>query len=324
MKKLMYLKGYPEQIRPTLEAFKKYQDEPDNRRLINAELYPKLLSLRKARKGIRKKDASKTSLIHNQAIPACYALGLLTREGRPKQTRLTQTGEVLLNTLKVEGNEGYLRKLGKVLLDFDRRNNKVIETIEALRKTPGGFVSIVSLIIGLHKKSIDASEKMVNLTEEEEKRLKESGIAHSEGSRLSDLLKYYQFFDIIITRGSDVYLNTPRLKEIDDELLLRSLDSISDGEFFGALVTAYEMVKGNERTGAYVPIWPHVRDRVCNELNISHGDFARKLASLPMVMGTKQIHLAHPGRGRPKYQLTELGKEYYYYIAVFEGKENDI
>jgi len=320
MNKLKYLKGYPEQIGPTLESFGKFQNEPypKNRELINKDLYERLLSIRKGRKGIKKKEASRTSLIHNQAIPACYTLGLLTREGRPKQTRLTPAGLVLLDTLKQKGSEAFVRKLGKVLLDFDRENNRIIETIEDVRKNPGDFVPIVSLVIGLHKIGIDASEKMVDLTYGEEKRLKDLGIAHFKGSRLSDLLKYYQFSDIIIRKGSDVYLNTPRLKEIDDEVVLRPIGSISDDDYFKALLGAYESVKGKEKGGTYIPIWPHIRDQVCKELRISDKGFTRKLATLPKIIGTRQIHLAHPGRGRPKYQLTEFGRESYYYIAIFE------
>jgi len=315
MKKLLYLKGYPEQIAPTLEAFAKFQNE-FNRKLIDAYLYPKLLELRKDRRGARKREPTKEILIHNQAILSCYALGLLSKEGRPKQTRLTSEGWILHKTLTEQGKKAYLKKLGKILIDFDKKNNKIIETIEGTMDSPGDLVSIVSLIIALHKIGIEASEKITNPSPEDERELKRYGIDYSKGSRLSDLLKYYQFSYIIVRKGDKIYLNVPRVRDIEKEEILTPASQISKLQFFKALLTVY---KANTRSmGSYVPIWPHVRDSVCKELRISDKDFVGILASLPPIIEGNQIHLAHPGKGRPEVQLTRIGKSIYYYIAIFE------
>lgn len=324
MKKLLYLKGYPEQIKPTIQAFAKYQDcpFPTNRKLIYEDLYPKLLEIRRSRKGVRREEATKMSLIHNQAIPACYTLGLLAKEGRPKQNRLTSKGWILFEAIQ-EGEEAYLNKLGKILLDFDKEHNKIIETIEAERKDAGDFVSIVSLVIALGKVGIQACEKMDNLMPAEEEELKKYGIDYSKGSRLSDILKYYQFLNIIVRKENQVYLNSPRVRDIESETVLKSADDISATRFFDELYEEYKREIENKE-GPYVPIWPHIRDNVCKKLAISEKDFVRKLASLPTVIKDKQIHLAHAGIGRPKYQLTEFGEGFYYYIAIFDRTKDNV
>lgn len=324
--KLLYLKGYPEQIKPTIEAFAKYQElpYPRYRELINQELYPKLLELRKVRKGTRKKEATKMSLIHNQAIPACYTLGLLAKEGRPKETRLTSRGWSLLNALENKGEEGYLKTLGKILIDFDKAHNTIIETIEAVRKDPGSSISLASLVIALHKAGIQACERINDASPEEEEALKKYGIDYSKGSRLSDLLKYYQFSNIIVRNGNQIYLNSPRVRDIEKVTLLRSVDSISTTEFFEELYKEYKRKIGTTKGGPYVPIWPDIRDNVCKKLNISESDFVRTLASLPAIIKRKQIHLAHAGTGKPRYQLTEVGEGFYYYIAIFDRMKDNV
>ncbi|MBA7596458.1 hypothetical protein ES703_03430 [subsurface metagenome] len=321
MKQLPYLKGYPEQILPTIEFFAKYQDKPylERKKGIEKYLYPKLLEIRKSRKGVRGGVATIESLVYNQAIPTCYTLGLVFKEGRPKKTRLKPTGWALLKAFEKQGEDYYLKKLGKVLINFSKNNGKIIETIERIRKRPGDFVSIVSLVIALHKIGVKAGEKIKNPSLVEKKELEKNGIDYSAGSRLSDLLKYYQFSNMIMRNGNQIYLNSPWIKDIEKEDVLTSVNKIADEKFFSVLYTAY---KSETRSGrGYVPIWPHIRDYVCKELEISHVDFVRKLTSLPATIKGRQIHLAHAGIGRPKYQLTRFGKGFYYYISIFNRGE---
>jgi len=305
--KIPSLKGFPDQIKPTIEAVYRYQDlpYPRNKDMITDYLSKVLPELSPT------EDPKIENLISAQAIPTCERLALITKDR--KNRRLTFIGRKLA---KSSNEKDFELILGKAILDFDTKV-KIVGTFSELQPYPGGFIHFSDMIIALWKKGIDACEKYDDFPDEDVQRLRKLGI-RSKGSRLSDLLQFYKDVRIVNVAEKTASLLRSRIIEIESYNVNRIIQDVSDVVFFAELYGAYRNVLQRQMPGSpYVPIIPYVREAVCERLNVGENAFNRKLLSLPSNIEGKRILLSPPMVVKRPDEVITKGRDIYYYISIY-------
>lgn len=307
MRDMEYLKGHPRIIMPTLITLKKYQDlpRPQNRKEFIKHLKVELPQILR---GFSK--ASGENLSYAQAIPTCQKLNLITKS--KTNPYLTAYGFELVE----EKDENKFKlKLGKLILDFDEKNCKIIQAIRENQKSPGDFVSFEEIIKTLYiKYGLYVGQRLKD--KNSIKRLEGYGIKSSSSSRLVDNLNFYEYVNLVLWKGEKVSLNEGRLNIINNSLDRKS--EIETDVFFTALYKEYRSLVKDTGGSPYVPIIPRLRSRVCAELRIDDELFNNKLISLPTIFMGKHILLSPPMKVINNETITK-NKKPVYFISIYEN-----
>jgi len=327
--KISYFKGKPENILPSLLITRKHHFEPENKEKVQKEIIKKILGKR-----INKVRAD--NFIYARIRPTLIKLQLIEDDNNYK---LTPIGGVVISHIKngdYDFQEKYLKdsmlfnkyknKISKVLIELESET-KVLESIEELQKYPTDFVSLIDIMIKLKNKGFNPSQKIKEseVAHREYKKLKDSNMTSPEfnvGSRLKELLRYYDYFGLVIYKKLKVSLNKIKLTSLRNLKLLKSLNEITDGDFFNAVYDTYKNSLKMTQGHSYVPIIPDIQKPVCYELSISKDTFIKKLKGFPIAFEGKKILLSPPRKPKPPEQVIIRGRVLYYYLSIFskDGK----
>ena len=308
MRKIPSLKGFPEQIKPTIEAIGICQNlpYPSNRNCIEQYLSVRLPKLSPS------ENPKLENLIYAQAIPTCERLGLITKDRRHR--RLTFIGRKLSNLAKNE--KEFKTMLGKAILEFDKKYVRLVDALKEIQRRPGAFVDFAGLIVKLWEMGIDSCQDPSTLPKVQAKKLRELGI-DSKGTRLSDARQFYQDVGIIMINETEVCLLQSRINDILNYDIEKKIEEIRDEKFFQILYDKYQQLV-KERSGSpFVLIIPHLMEMTCDELNMGEEKFSRKLVNLPSSFMGKQILLSPPMVVKPEYETIRKGREVFYFISIY-------
>ena len=274
------------QIIEILEAIKLYSDMPNNWKKIRSQI-------------------GWSDDIFWHAKPACERLHLITGQYKNRRLELTHDGETLLEAYQ-KSNTDFLDTFGKLLLYWDKREKKVVHTLLKLYNVkgpdsyPGCPIALRELVSELNEIGIKITiDVLIDLLE----LYKETGIVKLKLSQ--DSLKNY------------VQLNIQRYQKLESKKLYPSPKDISNDTFFDYLYDSYTSLLSRFHGSKYVPI-PQLRKKVCSKryLNIPENVFDEKLIRLPFSIKGMRIAFSPPMEKRTNGVLK--GKDYYYYLAIFE------
>lgn len=328
--KIPYLKGKPKNILPLLLTIRKHQFEDNKQEIIENEL-------------VKVIDADATSirkdnLVWSRIRPPLISLGLI--EDRKKIYNLTPLGKVVINHIrdedydfhrkylrKPEFSDQFKKKVGKILIDIDRDKAKVLDTLQMIQKVQMEFVNTADLMIELKKRNINPCQKVKEdkINEQLYKKLKDAGLLEkefNEGSRLNELLRYYDYFNLVIYRGDEVSLNKIKISSLQGVKLLMSSNDITDDEFFKALLSAYNR-SIKKSLGSYVPIIPDIQRLVTYDLETTNEVFKEKIGKFPASFKNKQILLAPSREAKPEELIIKKGRVRFYYISISISTKGD-
>ena len=295
---LVSLKGYPEMIRPTLEATFLFGSNSKRFRAYLVQYAEEKLG----------SNAQEENLVSNQAIPMCRKLGFIS--GELGHLHLEDSGRVLLAAYREGGDSLFKRRLFDALLKADNDGRFILrdgdpntsffhilfQIVDSSRK-----VTNASLLKALEKRSIDASK-----------------------DRLSKFLRVLSYVDLVRRGGGVVELNTSQsdYEQIIDRSLFKTP---SQKKLIDALHNAY-FVLSNNRYGEPVEI-PPLRDIVCLELEVGSEAFNSMLRSIPPdvydrdVYEGELVHFSSALFGR--VGGIWRGGKYYFYMVITQRRKKD-
>ncbi len=313
---LVSLKGFPLQIRPTIScvgATEKLQSTVRWEELKEC-LGPRLLALPS-----RRKKRNVDNLISAQALGTAAKLDLI--KGKPKQRKLTYNGHRLQDV--ASDSELFNLRLGRVILDLDSENWHVVEALRLATKHPGDQVPNAELVLSLASLGIDATEDLRGVASSGYRtQLNEAGVTWQTGaSRLSDLLQFYDWVDILRSRGGAVTLLHSRIGDIQEEELERPLGTVPIDEFYQVLAERYDYLAQEVYQSPFVPIKSRLLEEVCERLQIGEKHFTALLLKLPHVYGERQILLSPYRHPKPKAEVIGAGRRQYYFISMYALEE---
>jgi hypothetical protein len=309
--KLPSLKGIPQQIEWVLRYVRASEKLGDTERwpFIWKMLGPKLQSL-----SLHRAPPKVENLISAQALPTSYRLGLI--EGGKTRWSTTYVGRRLLDV--VDYDERYRLRLAKVILDKDSEGWYVVQSLKSVLRHPGAAVQIPDLVLALARNGIDAMEGLDNLSPQVVGMLAQSGITYQTSScRLSDMLQYFDWVDLVRHRKSSVTLSIARVEEALHEAIEDPEGSIPLSDFFNAVLRHYRRLSKTTYASPFVPLRPILMDTVCDELHIGPTHFARLLSQLPTEFGGYQMLLSPYRARRDPYEVVQIGKRQFYYISLY-------
>lgn len=327
--KILYLKGNPEHILPVILIIRKHNFELENKTVIQEEIANTLLE--------EKSKARIDNLIYARIKPTLVALKLLHDE--KDRFSLTHFSSVLTEGIrdsdydfknKIMRNSNMHRdfknKMGRILIDLDYDKSKVIQSLEEIQKSPSEFVGIVDLMVHLKEKGINPSQKIKesDINDVERSILAKNDFFNpefNEGSRLKELLRYYDYFELLIYRKNQVSLNKVKINSLKKFKPFKDVTKISNDDFFKSFDEAYSFYRKKVHSN-YVPVRPNIERYVCYQLGISPESFISKLAIFPTIFKNKKIILAASREPKPENETIKRGKSVYYYVSIFEGGEN--
>ena len=306
---MKYLKGYPAQVPVALRCLLAAQDTlPLSKRwsqLIEC-LTAKLPG--EATSG----QANVENLIHAQTLPTLRTLGFVV--GEDWNTRLTTRGWSIAR-LSPDDKQMKLT-MGAMLLDRDNDTWRFIPILEGLRSYPGEATPIYDLAIGIAKRGMDPRQKFEKIPAEKRAELDRLGATTSQGSRLSETLKYYDYTDLVRRAGGTLTLldsTVQRAASVFGEMIRREVDQ---DDFFHTLKTRYSKyvrILGSP----YVPVIPYLRDSVCRDLRIDEDTFSAILGRLvPSYQGYRLL-LSPPSERKHNTELVTVGGRQFYYLSMY-------
>ncbi len=313
---LVSLKGFPAQTRPTIECVGATEKLPSDERWGRLKdcMGRRLLALPS-----RSKNRRVDNLISAQALPTAAKFGLI--RGKPKRRELTYNGRRLLETSA--DSELFNLRFGKVILELDSEKWHVVEAVRMTESYPGARVPYAELVLSLARLGIDAVEDLRAVPSGEHRHLlEESGVTWNTGaSRLSDLLQFYDWVDILRYRTGSITLLHSRIGDILEEELERPVGSVPADEFFQTLAKEYDFLARDIYRSPFVPIKSRLLQGVCERLLIGERHFTTLLLKLPNVYAGRQILLSPYRHPKPSDEVIETGKQQYYFVSMYDLDE---
>lgn len=314
LRPLASVKGSPEQMRPTVECFREIGDStgPEFWSRLSGCLGPRLLRLPTVRSSRRPKVEN---LISAQALPTAARLGII--EGYRTDWRLTYNGHRLSEATDDEGR--FRTRLGKILLGKDKAEYHIIDAIAQAQAYPGAAVKLEDIALRLALLGVDPMEDFNGLGPADRAKFEAAGIQSGPGerSRLSDLLKFYNWADIVRTRAGTATLLVSRIGDIEAEELESPRGTVSIGEFYRVLRRTYSDLARDVYRNPFVPLKPRLLQAVCLRLKIGEGYFAELLSELPPSLNRDRILLSPYKHRRPMSEVVTIGKRQYYFLSIF-------
>jgi hypothetical protein len=311
MRKIPSLKGFPEQIKPTIKAIERCQNlpYPSNKNCVEQHLSVELPKLSPS------KRPKLENLIYAQVIPTCKRLGLITKDQRHR--RLTFIGRKLSNCAK--NDKEFKVTLGKAILEFDKKYFRLVEALKETQRHPGDFVNLGDLIAKLWEMGIDSCQNPVTLPKAQAEKLKELKI-DSKGTRLSDGLQFYEYVGIVMIDEKKVCLLQSGINSILNYKIEKKADEIPDVKFFHVLYEKYRWLAREKFNSPFVPIIPYLREMICDELGITETTFSQKLVNFPSSFMGKRILLSPPMVVKPDHEIIRIGREVFYFISIYNSE----
>lgn len=225
-------------------------------------------------------------------LPTLKRLDLV--EGEGNNIRLSQDGEVLINTYKNKGDLEYKRLFAKIFLRIDFEKAHVVENI---LKYDSEYVSFNKLVEYLKENGVDTDEK---------------------DDRLKRWLRLLKFVNFIEEEGDKLRINKYQINGI-----LYGKHKISYERFIDTFFEAYERLQQKGRGSKFVKI-PDLEREVCKRLKTYYYttyDFRQSITQLRgKQIDNKKIVFSKPG-AREKGGIKIEGN-YYFYISIFNIGEN--
>ena len=211
--------------------------------------------------------------------------------------------------------EDFKNKIARLLFEIDKKDCKIIAALFALQKGPMEFVKMSDLIMKLVELGMDPVQKLHEKEIRPDKFAKLVGYKLKSGSRLKEVLRYYNDFNLIIYRRNEILLNTEKINTLP-QLNLKSFKDISNSEFFTALNKVYDLLlenKTDKLKDPYLPIIPKLQRMVCYELKTTPDTFKEIIKGFPTLFNNRQIVLSPARKPVKKDEFIErLGRKRYF------------
>ncbi len=317
LRKLVSLKGFPDQIRPTIEcvcATEHIENGEERWQALKACLGPKLLALPGG------ENRSVDNLISAQALLTAERIVLIKREGK-RVWSSEYYGRRLHDV--AEDPSQYFSRLGKRLLDLDKERWGIIEATRSLEDHTGQRIPLHLVALELAKNDIDVCQNLLPQPPDVARRLDDAGITWRTGaSRFKDMLQYFNHVDIVRFEKGCITVQPSRIVEIDRVELERPEKAVSLEEFAEELIRLYREYSARVYHSPYVPIKEKLMDAVCDSLKVGPDHFTRLLLALPSKVMGSQILLSPYRKRLPSRKVVQAGRQQYYFVSVYsESKE---
>lgn len=307
--KLDGMKGFPEQVRPSIRCLEKVRHRRPfsaRRRLLKDCFIKNVVPLSPS------PHPKPENVISAQALPTLRSLGFI--RGRRENVRMTPRGR---KAALIDDQEEFDRLVAVRLVKVDSERWFIIEALESTEERPGARVPLPELVIELAKLGIDANESFRELTQKHQVEFDLLGIDwRGMKDRLSSALKYFAYYEIIISQKGYVRLWHPTLVELRLALQEAKPRTVSTKEFFKVLLDVYEERK-KELGTSYVPIVNDIMLEVCARLEILEEHFRRMLGELPTSFEGHQLLFSPPMETKPRNLLMVRRGRYSYYLSIF-------
>lgn len=310
-----YLKGTPENLLPELLIIRDYTKSSENPNVKNKdELINEIIN--KVLRRDEYNEAYASNFIYARAIPTLEKLGLILKE--KNYIGLTPIGKALITDINKEDYdfskgkiydmlyEKFKIKFGKVLLQLDPEKWCIIKSLE----TVSPFINPITI------------DNLIKKIEEYGK--------ESKSTRLIEVLRYYEFANLLFYKNGKVILNRQALEKSAEIKLLNDEKDLENDKFEKALYAEYKYLiayQSKNHNGltfsiSYIPIKPDLENLVCYNLMISEETFNKFLLDTTVKSKKYKVMLAPAREHKENSELLKSGRNYYYYIAIFEnGKE---
>ncbi len=308
LEKLRYLKGNPDHILPSLLIIRELLSERYDRDKVQTQLAQKILGTNN--------QIRTDNFIWSRIRQPLTNLNLI-REDK-KSFTLTAFSRTLIGKIRYEDYDfknkrlyddklflDYKNRLGKVIIEMDKKSNKIFNILSRLATETNDRVSIEDLRVELQKLGINASEE-------------------TSGTRLPEILRYYDFSGLLVYKKGMILLNEQKYNAVEGLKLIRENGEISDNEFFSSLIKTYDaLLKDSKKPYAsefsppYIPIIPYIEYLVTYELCISDETFREKLLNLPTSYNGASVLLAPSRQPVPAQNTIIKNSSVYYYLTIF-------